>query len=374
MEDPRELLMAAPLVPYNGPKEIVIKDWLPNIAQRLFSLMEKAGTSDLANRWFQFTEWRAQQLEEFLMKKEDTLASSELLNMSEPPPGTPGNDVPSNPGSPVTPPGHHSAASSSSSSASGLQQAANLLASNIPAAAAASQQQQQQQPTPPPTTTPMVKQQHPTPTTAPIAKQQHPTPTTTPMVKQQQPTPTTRPVVEAQTISQPRAFQPLEAEAFQESRERFEARMQLLSQVSSKSLGAPKALGPYSQNPTSFQPQAMPNPKAMTALLQMQTATPKHAPPVPPWKSQRALPPENSSSSSSRPSMPIYDAPVPVPSQSNVNVRPFKFIPNPNNPAELRLRALKDKHNEREVQRRMRKKSALEEAAAAKANARTSTE
>ena len=172
----------------------------------------------------------------------------------------------------------------------------------------------------------MVKQQHPTPTTAPIEKQQHPTPTTAPMVKQQQPTPTTRPVVEAQTISQPRAFQPLEAEVAQESRGRFEARMQLLSQVSSKSLGTPKGLGPYNQQPTSSQPQARPNPQAITALLQMQAAVPKHAPPAPPWKSQRALPPENKSSSSS--SRPVVAMPISANDQSNVNVRPFKSYRN----------------------------------------------
>ena len=69
--------------------------------------------------------------------------------------------------------------------------------------------------------------------------------------------------------------------------------------------------------------------------------------------------------------MPIYNDPVAVPSQSNVNEPvpghlKFKFIPNPNNPAELRLRALKDKRNERENLRRMRKR-ATEEAATVKA-------
>ena len=375
MSDPREELMAAPKVPYNGPKEIVIRDWLPNITSRLFILMEKSGASNLAKRWFQFTEWRARQLEEFLMKRED---KESLLHMSEP---QPENDAPANPASPVTPTGHPSAASSSSSSASGQQQqAANLLGSNTPAQVPANQQQQQQQPTPPPTTTPMVKPQQPT---SVMVKQQQPTPTTTPTVKQQQPTPTSQPkALGNQHLLPTPTSQPLDAEMVHESRERYEARMMLLLQVSSKSTGTPKGPGLSGPMPTNFHPQARPNnanPQAITALLQTQTARPKSAL-VPPWKTndygnQPALSPRNSSSSSSRPpvvAMPISAPPAqnnPGPSQAPhqaPRVRPAKFIPNPSNPAELRLRALKDKRNERENLRRMRKR-ATEEAAAAKA-------
>ncbi len=81
--------------------------------------------------------------------------------------------------------------------------------------------------------------------------------------------------------------------------------------------------------------------------------------PQAPQEQQAAL---SSSSSRTRPSTTQVEEGRPS--------KTCKFVPNPQNAAEMRLRALKDKHNEREVKRRARKAAA----AAAKAEAEQSTQ
>jgi hypothetical protein len=119
-----------------------------------------------------------------------------------------------------------------------------------------------------------------------------------------------------------------------------------------------------------------PNLEMMQALIHLQRGQPNNRPlmgtspkasmgPKPP-----AYPPPASLLQSSSSSGAAESRAMTRPSTTVTEERPHKtckFIPDPNNAAELRLRRMKDKHNEREQKRKARK------AAAAAAEAATDT-